>query len=476
MNSNAERVFSLSDQLEFARLSGDWNPIHLDPIFARRTLAGEMVVHGVHAALWALDGWASQMLSPVSLRALKASFRRPIPVDGMLTTRVACEGHHGSIDILHRGSVAARLDLEWGRGDSNCRPAIAPGVAARALPAERTMQDMAGCSGEFPLQFDASAAAALFPALTSALPPAELASILALSRLVGIECPGLHSLLAELDLVGRAGSSGSSVAYHVTRADTRFGLVQMQVDTPGFTGEVGAFLRRSPTPQTISSTMRDEIRRDEFSGETALVVGGSRGLGELVAKILAAGGAGVTLTYHIGEADAARVVSDIRERGGIADATALDVLGDQPLPDSLRPTSIHYFATPAIFLGSKEQFSDELLAGFRRYYVTGFERLVRRLADRHLERAFYPSTVAIDESPLDMREYVTAKSEGERLCDLLEKRFPGLSVYRPRLPRMATDQTASQLPIRNADPGPVMLAALRTFHALRVARDAGAQR
>ena len=51
----ASRTFASDDQALFASLAGDFNPIHLDPIAARRTQAGTVVVHGMHAVLWALD-------------------------------------------------------------------------------------------------------------------------------------------------------------------------------------------------------------------------------------------------------------------------------------------------------------------------------------------------------------------------------------------------------------------------------------
>ncbi len=48
------------------------------------------------------------------------------------------------------------------------------------------------------------------------------------------------------------------------------------------------------------------VSANEFTGAAALVVGGSRGLGELTAKLLAAGGGRVTITYAYGEGDALR--------------------------------------------------------------------------------------------------------------------------------------------------------------------------
>src|ERR1035438_4230922 len=60
MHTLAERTFDFGDQKRFATLSGDWNPIHVDPVRARRTQAGGVVVHGIHVLLWALDAFASR--------------------------------------------------------------------------------------------------------------------------------------------------------------------------------------------------------------------------------------------------------------------------------------------------------------------------------------------------------------------------------------------------------------------------------
>jgi hypothetical protein len=78
-----------------------------------------------------------------------------------------------------------------------------------------------------------------------------------------------------------------------------------------------------------------------------------------------------------------------------------------------------------------------------------------------LQKIFYPSSAAIEELPLDMGEYAAAKMAGETLCDFLQKANPGLAFHKPRLPRIATDQTVSLLPVSNQDPVSVLLANLR---------------
>jgi hypothetical protein len=83
-----------------------------------------------------------------------------------------------------------------------------------------------------------------------------------------------------------------------------------------------------------------------------------------------------------------------------------------------------------------------------------------------LQKIFYPSSVAVDELPSDMREYAAAKMAGEVLCDFLQKTTPGITIHKPRLPRLATDQTASLLPVSNQDPRSILLTHLRHLRQL----------
>src|SRR6202050_3314195 len=72
----AMRRFGMADQLSFAALSGDYNPMHVDALAARRTLAGAPVVHGMHAVLWALDALAGAELIGPRLCEIRAQFRK----------------------------------------------------------------------------------------------------------------------------------------------------------------------------------------------------------------------------------------------------------------------------------------------------------------------------------------------------------------------------------------------------------------
>src|SRR5947209_6988582 len=67
------RAYSPDDQIWFAEISRDFNPMHLDAEFARRTAAGRPIVHGMHLLVVGLE--LALVCGAVSrVRQLRAKF------------------------------------------------------------------------------------------------------------------------------------------------------------------------------------------------------------------------------------------------------------------------------------------------------------------------------------------------------------------------------------------------------------------
>lgn len=75
-----------------------------------------------------------------------------------------------------------------------------------------------------------------------------------------------------------------------------------------------------------------------IQGKSALVLGGSRGIGAAVARRLAAGGASVALTYVQGAAAAQAVVDDIEKAGGRAIAIQADSADEKAIEAAVTRT------------------------------------------------------------------------------------------------------------------------------------------
>jgi hypothetical protein len=409
----------------------------------------------------------------VELRSLKIAFPKALPVGAEAHVAVTpISDTQIRIEVMSEQSLVTSVDCQWAQ--AHAAPA---GIVETGFPKKRdanvlSLDEIATKSGELPLHFNPVAGAQMFPHLTRYVLPVTIAVLLASTRLVAVECPGLHSVFSEFTLNAGQGHDNPALRYAVTKLEKRFGLVLMDVSAPGWAGAIKAFVRPPPQQQPSFAQLKPLVKSDEFSDQRALVVGGSRGLGEVTAKLLAAGGAEVKITYHQGRAEAQQIAEEIIAGGGRASALQVDVLN---VPQTVlsksfenwNPTHLYYFATPFIFSGSKGVFSTSLFQKFCSYYVSGFLNVLNPLRSLGLRKVFHPSSVAVEELPADMGEYAAAKMAAEILCKTLEKnRKAGLTIYKPRLPRLGTDQTVTFLPVKNQDPVPVMLEHLRAFRVM----------
>lgn len=457
------RSFSIDDQSWFARVSGDANPIHIDPVQARRLLYGEVVVHGAHLLLWAIDLAIRNLpAGPHSLVELKAVFSQPVRLGETvtLTAKHVGEGRakiHATVagTTVARGTVAFRA----GRSPAAAVARTAPAQDCRALDYD-AIRD---ARGELALYVDKDEVLTRY-AHVDALAPAQVAELLAVTRLVGMECPGDRSLFAAVSLAGeeRGAHARACLEYGVERADDRHGLIALAVRGPTLRGRVEALHRPAPVQQPAMELIARSVVPGEFADREALVVGGSRGLGEVAAKLLAAGGARVTISYRLGVRDAERVVDEIARFGGTCRAIQLDVLDPGPL-QGLRPTHLYYFASPRIARRTSRAFSMPEFIRYAQYYVAGLHAVVQR-ARASCDELFvlYPSTMYIDEPARGLGEYAAAKAAGEQICRQLQA-AGAIRARCVRFPRVSTDQTAEIGSGHEAslEATPVVLKALR---------------
>ena len=457
--NGAARIFTMDDQRAFARLSGDANPLHVDELAARRTVFGYPVVHGIHILLWALEAHADSTQAG-SIEALDVHFEDPVLVGREVRCEVLTGGGRRQIRVYTGDRLAADIAFRLGRGAPEAPRSGA--VEFRSAPSEPTGENLAGQRGSWPLTLDAETFGSVFPALLRFLAPSQLAFLLASSRLVGMECPGLHSLYAQLHL--RNGPDrAAELHYDVTSYDARFGLAVIAIGGSGLSGQVKAFRRPPPQGQLSFGEAQKIVEPDEFAGQRALVVGGSRGLGEVSAKLLAAGGAQVLITYHRGQREAEAVAGDVQAGGGRIAVAPLNVLDKRPTPPvEFETNTLYYWATPH-YAVPPGPFDPGLFRTFLDFYVTGFVSLGDPLLRKGGARLYYPSSVAISERPSGMDEYAAAKQEGELQIARWRTAYPDAVIYAPRLPRLATDQTASMMSVRGIDTTEHILGTLRCF-------------
>ncbi len=442
----ATREFSVADLLWFAEASGDWNPIHVDDVQARRTIAGNIVVHGMFSLLWALESHVKAG-GAVPLR-IQAFFRQPVhPGERLELHRSLVEGET-RLAIVNRKTECASF-LLYGIG-AGLRSALPAGRPAQTMAEVKRLHEIKGSSGTLEISADAADIRHEFPALANALGNLPVATILSCSRLVGMTCPGLHSLFTGLDLTF-ADHPEPVLKWQVNHIVSSLAPLSIGISGGGATGHISAFIRPAPVRQAGMAELAGTMSSPEFSGKRALIIGGSRGLGELTAKLLASAGCDVLLSYRTGREDAEIIAAEIDAAGGTCRCFQFDISHPEallPHIENWQPDLLFFHATPNIAKQPSGQFDHPLYQTFLDTYVTAYESLVIQLMARKPASlwALYPSTLFAETAPDGFAEYAAAKKQGERLCDSLHTRFPQFHARIERFPRLATDQTSALIP------------------------------
>jgi acyl dehydratase len=468
------RTFTSDDQQWFASVSHDRNPLHSDPVAARRLLSGRQVVHGIHVLLSALD-----LVRPRSADApfaLHCEFSNPINVQDQVAFTAHEEPFRSTVAATVAGLACTHVVIETRpdavpKGRLNGDRSTARALVVVDEPFDEPPAALLGRS--FVLGEEGAEQLALrFPNAAAWLLPHRLAALGSLSRFVGMVCPGLHSIFSSVRFtLGEQRGSAGELTFLVRKYDDRFGLFVVAFDGC-IQGELRAFRRPPPRLQPSMRDVAAQVAPREFGGTRSLVIGGSRGLGETVAKILAAGGGDVTISWAVGAEDAKRVAGEINAHApGSCNVLKLDVSTDafdRLGLDASSLDAVYFFATPRIFRKKEWVFDRQQFEELFSYYVERFYDLCMWLErERRGGKAmvYMPSSVFVAERPRGMTEYAMAKAAAEILAQDLNRSLNHVSIAWDRLPRLATDQTASVLNVGDDSTLAVLLPVVRRLRA-----------
>lgn len=418
---------------------------------------GQPIVHGLHLLLWSLEEWVKATggsnIAALDVRLLKPAF---------LGESIELEHKAISADthlLTCRSGQAQLCTTKITLGAGSDRTPWEPASASRAdAPDDFAFAELSERNGETLLDATEKDLLAAFPLTTKLLGAERVAGLIGLTRLVGMECPGLNSIFSSI-AVRLDGPSGNRLLWRVVKANPRLSLLNIAVSGGGLDGVLVAFYRPTPQAPLFAQEVATTFPPDSTTGRRALIVGGSRGLGRIAAIMLAAAGAEVAVTYRSGREEAEGVGADIAGLGAKAHVVSLDVAAPDEViaalaTDGFVPDELYYFATPHIFVRKKALFEEDLFASFADSYVSGMMRIVQSIrahSDGPL-RIFLPSSEALDTPLVELFEYTVAKAAAESLATLLPLFDKKISVVVRRLPRLPTDQTRTLMEMTSADP------------------------
>ena len=438
----------------FGQASGDTNPLHLDAIIARRYQFGSTVIHGVCGTLMALEKLALVRKQSWAIDDISVQYNKPIRQgDKIEVFSQMTKNSSLRLEVFCRGRRCQLIKLKLSENHKSSQPLkdiIPIKQQCQNLPFEKA----ADVDSEIELVWQNVLMQTLFPTLTASIPHQQLCLLMGLTNIVGMHCPGVNSVFGgfELSFVVTSVNFTPQLPYKVAQSDSRFSRIIMSVEHAWGQGKIEALFRAQPIQQPSFDKISALVKDNEFQAQKALIVGGSRGIGEIVAKVISAGGGEVIIGYAKGKLESQKIMEEIIASGGRASIKQLDVLdiNDDSFNELAAEelTNIYYFASPLIEKSDAKTFNFSLFNRFCQFYLNGFTQVIDKLLTNSFYRknglqVFVPSTSFLAEQPEGFGEYIAAKAAVETFAKQFNKKHKVWSIATPRLPRVPTDQTAA---------------------------------
>ena len=132
---------------------------------------------------------------------------------------------------------------------------------------------------------------------------------------------------------------------------------------------------------------------------------GSRGIGEITAKLLSFRNANLKINYNKGLNDADRISNEINEFGFKATCSYLNILDFKLLESFINKNEhfdqIYFYASPRIKNSRNKIFDFDLYENYNKYYIKPLIKLTKILSKIKIKKVkFFPSTIFIDEEKI----------------------------------------------------------------------------
>ncbi|MEZ3181299.1 SDR family NAD(P)-dependent oxidoreductase [Streptomyces pimonensis] len=478
-----------ADVAAFAEAGGDRSPLHVDEAYARRTPFGQPVAHGALCVLQALA--LLPVRSGLCLTQLRARFPGPVYPDQAYRweAHVAPDNSAGTVSILDGRRALAEIEVRYAEGTVHAAPVRPARRRFAAEAAGLTVDDLV-VGAESGVRYRPD-----WPALGRFVDDrgigdrgvgVEHAAVLAwASQLAGMETPGRAALVGgiDADFEQCAGKRGFSARAVLADVDPRYRSVRLTGDvTAGHTTarvEVRAFARRetrAPDPDRLRGLLeKGGADARPLKGRTAVVCGGSRGLGAALVQALAVAGATVHVAYRDGTAEAEALVAGlgpdgtrvhlhrgdvgdpawctelrraVHDRSGTADLLILNA-GPPARPMDVHPDTV---VRSGEHVAEAMRLAQASLAAFADHLTTGGLVVTVSSAYAHTPHR-------------GLSHYTAAKRAVEGLTEAVVADAPGLAALVVRPPRLATTFADSVADDTALDVEPVAAAITRRIAA-----------
>lgn len=447
MKSLGIKIFSQVDQDKFANLSKDYNQIHISKLEARKLIFGRQIVHGINVLLTGLNFFFKNQ-KKFELNSLNCTFYNPIFLKEKINFILEKKKDSYTILAKKKKLICAIISLNI---DNQLN------FFKTKFNKKKKYLNRANFSKKNNYKY-----------LKKKISKEELQDILATSYIVGMVSPGKYSLYSQLIINFKTRKMiKKRIYFFESKVDNR--INQLQINLHGtITAKIYAF-RYNVFDQKSVKHIKKKLKRKFLQNKKTLIIGASRGLGEVASKISAVLGSNMLLTYNLENKNILKIKKEIIKDAKVeCDLIKLNILKENYKDKKNFFKDIdycYYFPTPKIVPSENNKFNNEIYMNYKKYYLDKFVKLskfLNKVANKKI-KIFYPSSIYLNKQNKLFMEYVKAKMISEKKIKELNNKLRNIKIEIYRLPEMNTSQNIKILNFAKNDNEKIMLRLIKKF-------------
>ena len=409
---------------QFILASSDDNQVHVDIAVAQSLGANSRIIHGIHQIFFLMN---KLCISENEISEFKFNFIKPLSVNQHFEISYHQNGNKISFSIEDSiTQFTSGYFLLEVKEDISIKGVKAENIS---ITKERSLSLVTSNI----MKFDLINLKKLYPRIGTAFTEEFLHRLLYISFYFGVIIRSENMVIISVQF--KTAKITQDTEMHTVQKRTG----QAQVLKINFAGKtLMANGKKYNRYNLIGSSLRSNLNVGRYGGQKALVFGGTGSLGSAISRILLRDQSQVNVTFR--SLEKLNQVFDQK----LENLTSWEYdLDSSSLPDLEDITHIYFLLTPRIFISNKQLFSEVAYDEFYKYYVTTIQEIIDKYTKGPLKYIFSPSTIALNQPSLQLKEYIKAKQEMESQLLKYSSLYTHLTISFPRLEVFDSLQTSN---------------------------------
>lgn len=418
-------LLTKKDVNSFMRLSGDYNPIHWDQSFSSRSLYGKPIVHGALIIKKLFE--ILNTIDDSNFKNLETIFIKPLFVNENFYYNIKKSLLNYHIIILNnKNQIIAKCEINL----HDQKNIFKRKVKLKNTKIKKTIPEICDESKikklikkELKLQYIYNKK---YSSLNNLLFNA--------SRIIGMKIPGLYSIFYSINIENN--EKALKANYKVNNFNNKYKIIQSELTYLNYNVQLRSILLNKFIDLDYFSKIKKIIKKNNFSRNKILIIGGSRGIGYLTTQICSLMNFEVTSTYFNNKKYLEKLILKYKLKN--VKKIKLDIL-DLKKFNFKEFDYIFYFASPKILSNEFEYQNYEKY--LKKYYIDTL-KIIESKVKKNI-KIFIPSTVYISNNNQNFITYTKVKNNLEKYCQKRNKSDNNIKYFVYRLPEFNTDQNYS---------------------------------